>query len=1033
MPGASESTPLLGASPPPLPGSGSGGLARLESATTLYNEFLEQDSVSTGAMARQESALLVESTIPLALAYLLQFSFNFVNILSLGHLGANELGAAALANMTLFMLVNAPAVGLSSALDTFCSTAFTASRDKTLVGFHLQRGIISVTVHLLLMLPILLNLEPVLLALGQDPAISHLCSRFVRAQLPGTAPWIYFECVKRFLQAQGHMRAGTFVLLAVLPLHLANNYMLVWSPTVGIGFLGAAVANVVTFWAMLAGILAYVWYSDARVAWGGWTRRSLTSMRGYYRLAIPSMIMICSDWAAWELMALVASYLGNVSLAAQTIVLNTCSLTYQVPGGLSIAVSNRAGNLLGQARARRARVASGTGVLLGAASGALSSAFCLVVAGWWGAIYSSDPEVIASVAQVMPICALFQLSDALNGVSGGVLRSIGRQAAGAWINFPSYYIVGLPLGVYLTYGSPAMGLVGLWVGICISVCITSVGQLVICTRADYAKEVERCMAQVNKAQGVAGAPASGLRSDARATALRTPMDGRFGDGEARGPVAAAAPGEATPLLNTSPSEASLGIAKRDTSAPYFAIAKGEARWMASSSLLTALALMLEESFYFVNVISVSHLGATQLAAMALSVSCMGIFVLAPSFGLMSAVETFCSTAFTASRDKTMVGFHLQRGLVAAIMHMLVAAPILWNAEWLLLALRQDPEIARLSGSYLRIQILGVLPLSAFEACKCYLQAQDIMSAGTVVALIIAPIHWANNFFLVRSPTYGIGFIGAPIVTVVSEWLMLAGILLFIRINRVTETWGGWDARVLGTMYEFYRLAIPSIIASYSGWLGFEMLVLCASYFGANQLAGQAIMLNSVNLIFELSCGLGYATTARVGNLIGAAKPRQARIAADMGYAASALVGALCTLFLAIGGGWWTSVYTDDPDVARETAKLLPVACVFIVSDGMNAMGSAIMRGLGRQSVSGITYAIGLYCFGIPVGAILAFKLRMGVLGLWWGLCVGVLVACSAQLFYAKWLVDWNDEVRLALMVMTAKIPLPTMHSFRQEK
>ncbi|KAI8326264.1 MATE efflux family protein, partial [Martensiomyces pterosporus] len=459
--------------------------------------FQEQDSVSTKAIAKQEAAVLLDSSIPLALAYLLQFSFNFVNILSLGHLGADELAAAALANMTLFMLINAPAVGLASALDTFCSTAFTASRDKTLVGFHLQRGLISVTIHFFLILPILLHLEPILIALHQDANIAHLCSTFVRAQLVGSLPWMYFECIKRFLQAQGYMRASTYVLLAVLPIHLANNYMFVWSPTIGFGFLGAAVANVLTFWAMLVGIVVYSWRSRASEAWGGWTRRSVKAMPQYYRLAIPSMIMVCSDWAAWELMAIAASYLGNVTLAAQTIVINTCSMTYQIPAGLSIAVSNRVGNLLGQARARRSWISSATGLFMGAISGSLNSVFCLVVASWWGRVYSSDPGVVLDVALIMPICSIFQLADAMNGLSGGVLRSLGRQTAGAWINFPAYYVLGFPLSLYLTYGAPNLGVAGLWLGLCLGVIVAAIGQTYICLAADFDEEVSRCMAQVS--------------------------------------------------------------------------------------------------------------------------------------------------------------------------------------------------------------------------------------------------------------------------------------------------------------------------------------------------------------------------------------------------------------------------------------------------------------------------------------------------------------------------------------------------------
>ncbi|KAJ2742401.1 ethionine resistance protein [Coemansia sp. BCRC 34301] len=458
-----EATPLL-----PAPGiTETGGiLASSGSAITLYSEYMEHDSVPTRSMARQEATLLVRTSIPLALTSLLQFSFHFANILSLGHLGANELAAAALANMTLFMLVHAPAVGLASALDTFCATAFTASPDKTLVGFHLQRGLIAVTVHFLMVLPILLNVEVVLVALNQDAVIAHLCSAFVRAQLIGSLPWMYFECVKRFLQAQGHMKASTHVLLVVLPIHLTNSYLLVWSPTIGVGFLGAAFAN-------------------------------------YYRLAIPSMIMVCSDWAAWELMAIAASYLGNVTLAGQSIVINTCSLTYQIPGGLSIAVSNRTGNLLGQSRARRANISANIGLALGSLSGALSSGFCLIVSAWWGKLYSSDPEVISTVALIMPICALFQLADAINGVSGGVLRSLGRQSTGAWINFPSYYLVGFPLGLYLTYGAPGFGVAGLWIGLCAAVVLTAVGQTTICLAANYTMEVDRCIAQVNNSRDIA--------------------------------------------------------------------------------------------------------------------------------------------------------------------------------------------------------------------------------------------------------------------------------------------------------------------------------------------------------------------------------------------------------------------------------------------------------------------------------------------------------------------------------------------------
>ncbi|KAJ2690122.1 ethionine resistance protein [Coemansia spiralis] len=498
---ADETSPLL-SSVSSLTEAGS-ALGASESATCLASEYVAHDSVALGVVARQETSLMLLSSVPLALSSLLQSSFHFINILSLGHLGTNELAAATLANMTIFMLVNAPGVGLASALTTFCATAFTASPDKTLVGFHLQCGLIAVTVHFFMVLPILLRIESILLALNQDALIASLCAKFVHAQLIGSLAWIYFECVKRFLQAQGHMKASTYVLLAVLPIHLLNTYLLVWSPVLGVGFLGAAFANVITFMAMLAGIIVYTLRTEARDTWGGWTRHSIAAMPQYYHLAIPATVMVFSDWAAWELMAIAASYLGNVTLAGQSIVINACTLTYPIAGSLSVAVSNRVGNLLGEARARRANISANVGLTLGVLSGAVNLLFYLGVSRWWGKLYSSDPEVIAMVAVIMPACALFQLVDAMSGVSAGVLRSLGRQTMGAWINIPSYYIVGLPLGLYLTYGAPSMGVIGLWIGLCAAAVLTALGQMIICFSANYAKEVERCIAQVNKSRGIA--------------------------------------------------------------------------------------------------------------------------------------------------------------------------------------------------------------------------------------------------------------------------------------------------------------------------------------------------------------------------------------------------------------------------------------------------------------------------------------------------------------------------------------------------
>ncbi|KAJ2622671.1 ethionine resistance protein, partial [Coemansia sp. RSA 1358] len=103
-------------------------------------------------------------------------------------------------------------------------------------------------------------------------------------------------------------------------------------------------------------------------------------------------------------------------------------------------------------------------------------------------------------------------------------------------------------------------------------------------------------------------------------------------------------------------------------------------------------------------------------------------------------------------------------------------------------LGQDPKVAQLSETFLRIHILGALPFAFFEAIKRYLQAQEIMRAGTIVTMIVAPIHWLINYYLVRSPTYGLGFTGAPISNMISNFMLLIGIVTYMYNSRAMEAW-----------------------------------------------------------------------------------------------------------------------------------------------------------------------------------------------------------------------------------------------------
>ncbi|KAJ2124426.1 ethionine resistance protein [Coemansia sp. RSA 720] len=466
------------------------------SETTLTDVVMPNDEldISRSCLIKQEAQWLLASSVPLALSYLCQNSFNFISLLSVGKLGVNELAAASLATMIVNFIVLMPCVGLANALETFCSAAYTASSDKTRVGFHMQRGLVAVTAQLIPTCLLFVWIDPLLVLLGQTDNVSELCGRFLRVWLWGSWPLVAFECLKRFVQAQGIMRANTIVMAVVMPIHIFTSYVLVWSPRVGLGFAGAPLATVISSWLQFLGMCVFVAMSDARHAWGGFTWECSRNMWDFYRLAIPGAAMLACSWAAFELVTFGSSLFGPTVLAAQACIFSAMALTYQTPAAIGSATATRIGNLLGLGQPRRARYSAYVAICMGYIVGIICSILLYVNRKRWGYLYTRDHNVARVCAELMPYFSAVQTFDGMNGLVGGVMRALGKQRVGALVAFPSFWILGIPLGFYLALGPLELEVVGLWLGLAAAVvAYTGAQQWYILFCVDWRHEVKACL------------------------------------------------------------------------------------------------------------------------------------------------------------------------------------------------------------------------------------------------------------------------------------------------------------------------------------------------------------------------------------------------------------------------------------------------------------------------------------------------------------------------------------------------------------
>ncbi|KAG0130366.1 mate-domain-containing protein [Tuber indicum] len=430
--------------------------------TSLLPKPTNHDNESGSVLS--EFTLLLKNSIPVIIAYTLQNSLQTISVLIVGRLSPEHLATAAFSYMFAMSTAWLIALGGTTALDTLCSSSYTGSKNPHELGILLQRAFVVLGIFYIPVAILWYFSEGVFLRLGQDPSLSADSATFLRCLIPGGLGYIYFEAGKKFLQAQGIMRAGTYILLITSPLNALMNWLFVYH--FGMGLIGAPIATGITYWVGFLGIMGYARFSRGWRAWGGWDRACFRNMGVFARLAGLGVVMVGTEWWAFEIVALAAGRLGTVPLASQSVIMTTDQVLNTIPFGIGVAASARVGNLLGARDAKGAARAANTAAVLSIVLGAAVMAVMLIVKDYYAKIFSDDVRVIKLTAQVLPLVALFQIADGLNGSCGGALRGMGRQHIGAAVNLVSYYFGALPLGIWLAFHG--WGLKGLWVGQCIA-------------------------------------------------------------------------------------------------------------------------------------------------------------------------------------------------------------------------------------------------------------------------------------------------------------------------------------------------------------------------------------------------------------------------------------------------------------------------------------------------------------------------------------------------------------------------------------
>lgn len=403
---------------------------------------------------------------------------------------------------------------------------------------------------------------------------------------------------------------------------------------------------------------------------------------------------------------------------------------------------------------------------------------------------------------------------------------------------------------------------------------------------------------------------------------------------------------------------------------------------------------------------VGKLGAEPLAAAALA---NGLFFLIMVFGIgMSHAITVLVSIAKGENNEEKCGVVLRQGLIVNMVFGIILTILTIIAAQLVIYLDQEETVAILTKSYLTILSLSILPFMLFQTYRQFVEGLSDTKTPMYLAIFANIVNiignWALIFGNLGLPALGLD--GAGFATLFTRAFMGFGMMIIVlnakRFKQFDPSlnFKSFNKKVISNLV---KIGFPSGLTLTLEVSAFAFASIMIGWFGSVQLAAHQIAINLASISYMVVLGISAAVTIKIGNAVGAKNYRDAKL---IGYSALSL--AIIFMFLTgvifiLFNKFLPSLYINDDRVVGYASTLLIIAAMFQLSDGIQAVGLGILKGLKDVKIPMIITLFSYWIIALPVGYVLGFILDFNISGIWLGLLFGLTMAAMMFVirFYRK--------------------------------
>ena len=394
----------------------------------------------------------------------------------------------------------------------------------------------------------------------------------------------------------------------------------------------------------------------------------------------------------------------------------------------------------------------------------------------------------------------------------------------------------------------------------------------------------------------------------------------------------------------------------------------------------ALQSLLQSSFSIVDQIMIGQLGSVSVAGVGIAGNFTSMFsVLASAVG---AVAGIMISQYLGSKNQREIrrSFFGNLLLCLALAGVFTAVCLGLPKQIMGLYIPDGATVAAAAG-YLTIVAGTFLPIAGSillgTLLRCMEKASLPLYASIAAALLNTGLNYALIFGKLGFPAMGAN--GAAVATLVSQTAnFLIMLLLFLPYRNCLAACPA-APRASFNYRQYVRMLLPILVCELMWSLGENVYAAIYGHLGTAASAAMTLINPIVGLTIGALCGLSQAAGVLIGKRLGEGAfddaYRESKKLILMGFAGAVGLGLLVAAFR----GVYVEIYQVEPAVKALTGQILVAYALVVPFKVMNMiLGGGIIRSGGQTQYSMAIDLIGTWGFGVPLGLLAGFVLKLSI-------------------------------------------------------